>query len=56
MMTVGELKRLIDSCPDESNVKLHIVGNDWYDIERVMLEYVACDDFTVPCVILESTN
>ena len=53
LMTVGQLKKLINDCPDESYVKFHIVGDDWYDIEKVLLEYVIYDNFTVPCVILE---
>lgn len=53
LMTVGQLKKLINDCPDEGCVKMHIVGDDWYDIEKVLLEYVTYDGFTVPCVILE---
>ena len=53
MMTVKDLKRLLELCDDSSNVK--ILCCDWHDIKSVSIEYIIEDEYQIPCVILKTS-
>lgn len=49
--TNKELKDIVNSYPDESEVKLYIDGY-WRDINSISIEYKKEDDYEIPTVIL----